>query len=67
MHRQHVLWHQPSVWDVTAYSSSEEFDWGSVDGAKETDEIDVDSDGSSSKPSADAVMVKQTKVSTTSH
>ena len=77
MHYQCVLQcqflqHQPSVHDVTANSSGEEFDWGFVDSedsGEETDkindidEMDIDSDCSGLKPSAD--VTKQTKVSTT--
>jgi hypothetical protein len=77
MRRQHVLRHQPSFLDVAASvaasSSGEDFDWGSVDNVKETDEMDVDSDSTDSggsnpseSESADkhAATVKGKKVST---
>ncbi|KAF8805247.1 hypothetical protein BYT27DRAFT_7213195 [Phlegmacium glaucopus] len=61
-HRQ-VLRRQPSVLDVTADNSGEEFDWRSVDNVTETDEMDVDSDCSDSTLSGNepATTVKQTK------
>ena len=69
--RQCILWRQvlqcqPSVLDVTADSSGEEFNWGSVDSAAahEMVETDVDTDCGALKPSARA---KQTKVSITSN
>ena len=37
---QCVLWYQPSVLDVTAYSG-EEFDWGDLENAQGTDDMDV--------------------------
>ncbi|KAI9452026.1 hypothetical protein F5148DRAFT_1289806 [Russula earlei] len=65
MRRQCVLHRQPSVLDVTAYSSGEEFDWGLVDDVKdsEMEETDVGSDCGGSKPRADGQVAtaKKTK------
>lgn len=71
MRRKYVLRRQPSCLDVTASSSGEEFDWGSVDDAKETDEMDVDSDldntdsgGNSKSARGHVATANQTPVST---
>lgn len=66
--RRQILWRQPSVLDVTAYSSGEDFDWGPVDDEKETDESEMggDTDTGSTNLSAEVAMAKQSKVSTSS-
>lgn len=66
--RQQIVRRQPCFRNVAASASGEDFDWGSANDASDTDEMDVDSDGTggSSSPLADrhATAVKQTNVST---